>query len=65
MIYICRENIVVPVNKPFITLSETKASDTIITWDDGGGMFDSPTLSVLASDFWTISNNSGHVFGKT
>lgn len=51
LVYTCREKIVVPADKPFITLSGAKASDTIITWNDGGGIFDSPTLSVLASDF--------------
>ncbi|KAF3435717.1 hypothetical protein FNV43_RR22809 [Rhamnella rubrinervis] len=57
------EKIVVPTDKPFVTLSGTKASDTIITWNDGGGIFDSPTLSVLASDFvgryLTIQNTFG------
>lgn len=47
----CREKIVVPVDKPFITLSGTQASKTIITWSDGGDIFESPTLTVLASDF--------------
>lgn len=42
---------VVPADKPFITLSGTKASNTIITWSDGGNIFESPTFSVLASDF--------------
>lgn len=51
MIDMNREKIVVPKDKPFITLSGTKASDTVITWSDGGEIFDSPTLSVLASDF--------------
>lgn len=46
-----REKIVVPNDKPFITLSGTENSNTIITWKDGGSIFDSPTLSVLASDF--------------
>ncbi|KAJ8441992.1 hypothetical protein Cgig2_020137 [Carnegiea gigantea] len=46
-----REKIVVPADKPFITLSGTQASDTIITWNDGHEIYDSPTLSVLASDF--------------
>ncbi|KAJ4716530.1 Pectinesterase [Melia azedarach] len=46
-----REKIVVPADKPFITLSGTQASKTIITWSDGGDIFESPTLTVLASDF--------------
>ncbi|XP_030525104.1 putative pectinesterase 11 [Rhodamnia argentea] len=58
-----REKIVVPENKPFITLSGTKSSNTIITWSDSGGIFDSPTVSILASDFigrdLTIQNTFG------
>ncbi|EXB37139.1 Putative pectinesterase 11 [Morus notabilis] len=58
-----REKIVVPADKPFITLSGTKSSDTIITWNDSGEIFASPTLSVLASDFVgryiTIQNTYG------
>ena len=46
-----REKIVVPADKPFITLSGTKATTTIITWNDTGEIFDSPTFSVLATDF--------------
>lgn len=45
------EKISVPADKPFITVSGTKANDTIITWNDGGEIFESPTFSVLASDF--------------
>ncbi|XP_002280496.4 putative pectinesterase 11 [Vitis vinifera] len=58
-----REKIVVPADKPFITLSGTQASTTIITWGDGGEIFESPTLSILASDFvgryLTIQNTFG------
>ncbi|XP_022727201.1 putative pectinesterase 11 isoform X2 [Durio zibethinus] len=58
-----REKIVVPGDKPFITLSGTQASDTIITWSDSGEIFDSATLTVLASDFvgrnLTIQNTYG------
>ncbi|KVH93217.1 Pectinesterase, catalytic [Cynara cardunculus var. scolymus] len=58
-----REKIVVPADKPFITLSGTEASNTIITWNDGGDIFNSPTLSVMASDFvaryLTIQNTFG------
>ncbi|KAL0432412.1 UNVERIFIED_CONTAM: putative pectinesterase 11 [Sesamum latifolium] len=57
------EKIVVPADKPFITLSGTKATETIITWSDSGEIFESPTFSVLASDFMarylTIQNNHG------
>ena len=49
--YICREKIIVPANKPFITISGTKASRTKITWSDGGSILDSATLTVLASHF--------------
>ncbi|XP_073140513.1 putative pectinesterase 11 isoform X2 [Henckelia pumila] len=49
---IYREKIVVPEDKPFITLSgTTKASKTIITWSDSGAIFESPTFTVLGSDF--------------
>ncbi|KAL0369084.1 UNVERIFIED_CONTAM: putative pectinesterase 11 [Sesamum calycinum] len=58
-----KEKIVVPADKPFITLSGTKATKTIITWSDSGEIFESPTFSVLASDFMarylTIQNNYG------
>ncbi|XP_034676849.1 putative pectinesterase 11 [Vitis riparia] len=60
---IYREKIVVPADKPFITLSGTKATTTIITWNDTGEIFDSPTFSVLATDFvgrfLTIQNTYG------
>ncbi|XP_074362738.1 putative pectinesterase 11 [Apium graveolens] len=46
-----REKIVVPVDKPYITLSGTKASNTIITRSEAGEIYDSPTLSILAADF--------------
>ncbi|KAF8022808.1 hypothetical protein BT93_F0350 [Corymbia citriodora subsp. variegata] len=46
-----REKLVIPANKPFVTLSGRSASSTIITGDDGGDIFRSPTVSVLASDF--------------
>ncbi|KAL3734167.1 hypothetical protein ACJRO7_023503 [Eucalyptus globulus] len=58
-----REKLVVPADKPFITLSGKKASSTIITGDDSGDIFGSPTVSVLASDFvgryLTIQNTYG------
>ncbi|XP_062177225.1 putative pectinesterase 11 [Alnus glutinosa] len=58
-----REKVVVPADKPFITLSGTKTSNTIITWGDTGEIIDSATLSVFASDFvgrfLTIQNTFG------
>ncbi|KAL9414885.1 hypothetical protein AB3S75_043197 [Citrus x aurantiifolia] len=58
-----REKIFVPADKPFITISGTKASNTIITWSDGGEIFQSATFTVLASDFvgrfLTIENTYG------
>lgn len=58
-----REKIVVPADKPFITLSGTQASNTIITWGDTGEIIESGTLSVFASDFvgrfLTIQNTFG------
>lgn len=41
----------VPADKPFITLSGTEASNTIITSSEGGDITESPTVTVLASDF--------------
>ncbi|KAF9609603.1 hypothetical protein IFM89_017698 [Coptis chinensis] len=46
-----REKIVVPADKPFITISGSKPGTTIITWSDGGEIYESPTFSVLADDF--------------
>lgn len=46
-----REKIVVPADKPFITVSGSKTSETVISWDDSGEIFESPTFTVLASDF--------------
>ncbi|XVE56066.1 hypothetical protein DITRI_Ditri03aG0207200 [Diplodiscus trichospermus] len=60
---IYKEKIVVPVDKPFITISGSNANGTIITWNDGGDIFESPTFTVLASDFvgryLTIQNTLG------
>ncbi|KAG4200149.1 hypothetical protein ERO13_A05G192900v2 [Gossypium hirsutum] len=60
---IYQEKIVVPADKPFITISGLKANGTIITWNDGGEIFESPTFTVLASDFvaryLTIQNTLG------
>ncbi|CAI9104538.1 OLC1v1003230C2 [Oldenlandia corymbosa var. corymbosa] len=58
-----REKIVVPADKPFITLSGTDASNTIITWNETGNIHESPAMTVLASDFvgryLTIQNTYG------
>ncbi|OMO87567.1 Pectinesterase, catalytic [Corchorus capsularis] len=60
---IYKEKIVVPADKPFITISGLSANTTIITWNDGANIYDSPTFSVLASDFvgryLTIQNTFG------
>ncbi|XP_076945948.1 putative pectinesterase 11 [Bidens hawaiensis] len=60
---IYREKIIIPADKPFITLSGTVGTNTTITWNDGGDIFNSPTLSVMASDFvaryLTIQNEFG------
>ncbi|KAJ7957746.1 Pectinesterase [Quillaja saponaria] len=57
------EKVVVPVDKPFIILSGSKAANTIITWNESGEIFECPTFSVLASDFvaqyLTIQNTYG------
>ncbi|KAI3903171.1 hypothetical protein MKW98_031825 [Papaver atlanticum] len=58
-----REKIVVPADRPFITLSGMEADTTIITWDDGGDIYQSPTFTVFASNFvgryLTIQNTFG------
>ncbi|XAR72802.1 Pectinesterase [Bertholletia excelsa] len=57
------EQIVVPADKPFITVSGTDASNTIITWSEGGDIHDSSAFTVFASDFvgryLTIQNTFG------
>ncbi|KAJ4964184.1 hypothetical protein NE237_024123 [Protea cynaroides] len=45
------EKVVVPADKPFITLSGSKSSSTIIKGSNHNNIFDYPTLSVLATDF--------------
>ncbi|KAF5745719.1 hypothetical protein HS088_TW07G01311 [Tripterygium wilfordii] len=58
-----REKIVVPADKPYITLTGTKTSSTIITWNEGGDIFQSPTVTIFASNFvgrhLTIQNTFG------
>ena len=49
--WLSREKLQVPADKPFITLSGTLASNTIITWGDSGEIIQSATLSVFASYF--------------
>ncbi|CAI9116766.1 OLC1v1018002C1 [Oldenlandia corymbosa var. corymbosa] len=59
-----QERVVVPSNKPFVTLSGTsKRHKTIITWNAFGDIFSSPTVTIFASDFigryLTILNTHG------
>ncbi|XP_072956483.1 putative pectinesterase 11 [Typha angustifolia] len=58
-----REKIVVPKDKPFVTLSGTKTNSAIITWSERWDTPQSPTVSILASDFvgryLTIQNSYG------
>ncbi|CAN6900495.1 unnamed protein product [Brassica oleracea] len=58
-----REKVVIPADKPYITLSGTKASNTVLIWSDGEDILESPTLTVFASDFicrfLTIQNKFG------
>ncbi|KAI4316827.1 hypothetical protein L6164_024767 [Bauhinia variegata] len=60
---IYKEKILVPADKPFITLGGTNADNTIISWNDSSDIFQSPTFTVLASDFLgrqiTIQNSYG------
>ncbi|KAM3743161.1 hypothetical protein ACB098_07G123500 [Castanea mollissima] len=60
-----REKLQVPVDKPFITLSGTLASNTIITWGDTGEINQSATLSVFASDFVARYLTIQNTFGTT
>lgn len=46
-----QEKIIVPADKPYVTLSGSDAFKTIITWNDTGEIYDSPTMAVLASSF--------------
>lgn len=46
-----RERVVVPEDKPWITLSGTNATSTIITWSGAWDTLESTTVSILASDF--------------
>ncbi|KAK4491401.1 hypothetical protein RD792_002146 [Penstemon davidsonii] len=62
-----REKVVVPADKPFITLSGTNAADsTVITWNDGGNApSQSPTVKILASDFVGRYLTIQNTYGKT
>ncbi|CAI0377426.1 unnamed protein product [Linum tenue] len=58
------EKVVVPEDKPFITLSGNQgANSTVITWSEQGDIFETATLSVLApffvGRFLTIQNTFG------
>ncbi|XP_077242289.1 pectinesterase 11 [Tasmannia lanceolata] len=57
------EKLVVPADKPFITLSGTKPNSAIITWSNSGEIYQTATLSVLGSNFvgrfLTIQNTHG------
>ncbi|MBA0566344.1 hypothetical protein Golob_011173, partial [Gossypium lobatum] len=48
---IYNEKIVVPADKPFITLSGSKPNGTVITGSDSGNIFESATFTVLSSNF--------------
>ncbi|EFH56650.1 pectinesterase family protein [Arabidopsis lyrata subsp. lyrata] len=60
---IYREKVVIPADKPYITLSGTQASNTFLIWSDGGDILESPTLTIFATDFvcrfLTIQNKLG------
>ncbi|KAI3908109.1 hypothetical protein MKW92_007293 [Papaver armeniacum] len=59
------EKLVVPSDKPYITLSGTNPATTIVTWQDGGDIYTSPTLTVLASDFVARLITIQNTFGNT
>ncbi|OAY63608.1 putative pectinesterase 11, partial [Ananas comosus] len=60
---IYNEKVMVPVDKPLITLSGTNAYSTIITWNEPWTNVQAPTVSIMASDFvgkyLTIQNTFG------
>ncbi|GAB4849159.1 hypothetical protein Ancab_003968 [Ancistrocladus abbreviatus] len=60
---IYKEKVTVPADKTFITLRGRKNNASVITWDDGGDIHESPTVSVFASNFighyLTIQNTHG------
>ncbi|KAL6614865.1 hypothetical protein ACP70R_037135 [Stipagrostis hirtigluma subsp. patula] len=58
-----REKVV--VDKPGITLIGTSASSTIVTWNESWVSTDSPTVSVLASDFVAKRLTFQNTFGTS
>ncbi|GAA0161416.1 hypothetical protein Leryth_014594 [Lithospermum erythrorhizon] len=58
-----KEKIVVSKDKRYITLSGVNENNTIVTWSDGGDIYQSPTFTVFAPDFvarrLTIENKHG------
>ncbi|MBA0566343.1 hypothetical protein Golob_011172 [Gossypium lobatum] len=48
---IYNEKIIVPGDKPFITVSGSKTNSTVITRNDSGNIIESATFTVLASNF--------------
>nr|CAB3477715.1 unnamed protein product [Digitaria exilis] len=55
----------VVVDKPGITLVGTSASSTVITWNESWATAESPTVSVLASDFITKRITFQNTFGTS
>lgn len=62
------EKIVVPADKPFITLSGSRKGSAVVTWNESGPIFEIATVSVLASDFTarylTIQVGSTNCWGR-
>ncbi|GLJ39179.1 hypothetical protein SUGI_0798620 [Cryptomeria japonica] len=51
---IYREQVIIPVDKPYIILSGYNANNTVITWNDNAeasGTYSCATLTIFASDF--------------
>uniref|UniRef100_J3L265 Pectinesterase n=1 Tax=Oryza brachyantha TaxID=4533 RepID=J3L265_ORYBR len=55
----------VVVDKPYVTLTGTSASSTVITWNESWVSDESPTVSVLASDFVAKRLTFQNTFGDT
>ncbi|CAN6550430.1 unnamed protein product [Malus baccata var. baccata] len=58
------EKIWVPADKPFITIAGAGPGETIITWSQGGEIYDTPTFTVLASDFTGRTLTIQNTYGK-
>ncbi|KAF0906742.1 hypothetical protein E2562_012558 [Oryza meyeriana var. granulata] len=58
-----REKIV--VDRPYVTLTGTSASSTVITWNESWVSDESPTVSLLASDFVAKRLTFQNTFGNT